>query len=204
MNGGSSYLTLSSRSSPRGDRELSVDGLIERQLSDLYINPLSPRSPSNYSRQGGIKSIGEEEEGENKREEKPQEPLFNRRIQHALKSGITVSGDIADALDGLKDTSFTLSQLWEDATALRDYESPTTHIVGVVWGSGTGKSSLVNSLLDQHELATTSDIGSACTNIVTEYRHKTNKHTAPFTIEVDYLSDKEIHSLLYELLWNYH
>jgi hypothetical protein len=61
-----------------------------------------------------------------------------RRIQHALKSGITVSGDIADALDGLKDTSFTLSQLWEDATALRDYESPTTHIVGVVGGSGTG------------------------------------------------------------------
>lgn len=47
------------------------------------------------------------------------------------------------------------------------------------------------------------DIGSACTSVVTEYRQKTRDHTAPITIEVEYLSESEIEDLIKELLWNY-
>ena len=38
---------------------------------------------------------------------------------------------------------------------------------------------------------------------MTEYRQKTSKHTAPITIEVDYLSKPEINELVKELLWSY-
>jgi hypothetical protein len=158
MNRESSYLPLNSRSSPRGNGEPSGARSIERQFSNLCIManpyteviPYGRRSLSGYSWQGDIESTDEEEdrdedneddeedEGDDDIWEEPEEPIFNKRLQHALKSGISVSGDIADALDDLKDTSPTLSQLWEDATALRDYESPTTHIVGVVGGSGAG------------------------------------------------------------------
>jgi len=47
------------------------------------------------------------------------------------------------------------------------------------------------------------DIGAACTSVVTEYRQKTRGHTAPITVEVEYLSNSEIEGLIKELLWNY-
>jgi len=47
------------------------------------------------------------------------------------------------------------------------------------------------------------DSGAACTSVVTEYRQKTKDHTAPITIEVEYLSSSEIEELIKELLWNY-
>jgi len=48
-----------------------------------------------------------------------------------------------------------------------------------------------------------SDSGSACTSVVTEYRHKTDHHSAPITIEVKYLSKRRIAELIKELLWSY-
>lgn len=38
---------------------------------------------------------------------------------------------------------------------------------------------------------------------MTEYRQKTSEHTAPITIEVEYLSITEIETVLKELLWSY-
>jgi hypothetical protein len=39
--------------------------------------------------------------------------------------------------------------------------------------------------------------------VVTEYRQKTREHTSPITIEVEYLSEREIEDLIKEQLWNY-
>ena len=47
------------------------------------------------------------------------------------------------------------------------------------------------------------DIGEACTSVVTEYRQKTEDHTAPITLEVEYLSSREIQDLIEELVWSY-
>lgn len=47
------------------------------------------------------------------------------------------------------------------------------------------------------------DIGSACTSVVTEYRQKTREHTAPITIEVEYLSGTATEESIKELLWSY-
>ena len=48
-----------------------------------------------------------------------------------------------------------------------------------------------------------SDGGSACTSVVTEYRHRTNRHTEPYTIEVEYMNDAEISDQISELLYSY-
>jgi len=45
-----------------------------------------------------------------------------------------------------------------------------------------------------------SDAGSACTSVVTEYRHRTNRHTEPYTIEVEYTNDAEVCDEINELL----
>ena len=38
---------------------------------------------------------------------------------------------------------------------------------------------------------------------MTEYRQKTNRHTAPITLEVEYLSQPKINELVRELVWGY-
>jgi hypothetical protein len=47
------------------------------------------------------------------------------------------------------------------------------------------------------------DNGSACTSVAMEYRQKKPCHSAPFTIEAEYLSSTEIEELIKELLWSF-
>ncbi|PQE22018.1 Dynamin GTPase domain protein [Rutstroemia sp. NJR-2017a BBW] len=47
------------------------------------------------------------------------------------------------------------------------------------------------------------DNGSACTSVAMEYRQKKPSHTAPFTIEAEYLSSTEIEELIEELVWSF-
>ncbi|PQE31814.1 tat pathway signal sequence protein [Rutstroemia sp. NJR-2017a WRK4] len=47
------------------------------------------------------------------------------------------------------------------------------------------------------------DNGSACTSVAMEYRQKKPSHTAPFTIEAEYLSSTELEELIEELLWSF-
>ena len=47
------------------------------------------------------------------------------------------------------------------------------------------------------------DHGSAVTSFVTEYHRRSFRHEAPFTIEVEYCNEVEIHEQLHELLVSY-
>lgn len=81
---------------------------------------------------------------------------------------------------------------------------------------------MINSLLDQQSLSRSvclifpihflvitrslveinlqSSEGSACTCVVTEFRHVDDNHTGPFTIEAEFMSSEEMKDLLGELL----
>jgi hypothetical protein len=47
------------------------------------------------------------------------------------------------------------------------------------------------------------EIGTACTSVVTEYRQRGTRHTAPITIEVERLTALEISELVKELVYSY-
>ncbi|KAF7896904.1 uncharacterized protein EAF01_009307 [Botrytis porri] len=85
-------------------------------------------------------------------------------------------------------------------TRLKTKRHQTIAILGAL---GEGKSSIINSLLHVTELARTSDEGSACTSVVTEYRQMKNSTLEPFSIEVEYLSKPERQEMVEELLLNY-
>ncbi|KAJ9136605.1 Ras GTPase family protein [Pleurostoma richardsiae] len=138
-------------------------------------------------------------------EETPQHRFFSPEFQSALQKGLGIAKDTVEAiekLDGLV-TDSTLSKFLQTAKRLRVFHGSDTRTIAVLGDSGEGKSSLINSLLHFPGVAKTGDIGSACTSVVTEYRQKTSEHTAPITIEVEYLSTPEIEALLKELLWSY-
>ncbi|KGO42065.1 hypothetical protein PEX1_069780 [Penicillium expansum] len=133
----------------------------------------------------------------------PGAPVYNHRLQTGLKE---VKGELASlasmmGLSELKqDQSTDLHSLYERTKKMSMFECPETRIVGFIGDSGVGKSSLINSLLDQNSLSRSSSEGAACTCVVTEFRHVDSNHTGPFTIEAQFMTAQEMKELLDELL----
>ncbi|KAL3965416.1 hypothetical protein ACCO45_002420 [Purpureocillium lilacinum] len=143
-----------------------------------------------------------------KDEPAPAHALFTSTFQDALKDGRKIAQAAVAAIEaaigtGTAEPDDLLRKLMQDAKGLTKFEGTDTRTIAVLGDSGEGKSSLINSLLHFPGVAQTSDAGSACTAVVTEYRQKKAEHTAPITIEVDYFSASEIAVLVRELLYSY-
>ncbi|KAJ5650938.1 uncharacterized protein N7484_004661 [Penicillium longicatenatum] len=133
----------------------------------------------------------------------PAAPVYNHRLQNGLKA---VKSELAFLADTMRlselnqDHSSALHSLSKQAKKMSMFEYPETRTVGFIGDSGVGKSSLINSLLDQKSLSRSSSEGVACTCVVTEFRHIDDNHTGPYTIEADFMTSEEMKNLLEELL----
>ncbi|TGO22762.1 hypothetical protein BPAE_0156g00090 [Botrytis paeoniae] len=139
-------------------------------------------------------------------EKAPVEPYFTEKFQSILGRSYDIAIQVADELEKLEkvfgdDVNFR--RLLNDSKGLSKGGISNTRTIAILGASGEGKSSLINSLLHVTELARTSDEGSACTSVVTEYRQKKNSTLEPFSIEVEYLSKPERQEMVEELLWSY-
>ncbi|KKZ62214.1 hypothetical protein EMCG_03352 [[Emmonsia] crescens] len=133
-------------------------------------------------------------------------PYYNAQFQRDLRDGKRIATTIAELLRNFaiaNEAGSSLNKIFQTATELSQYSAPTTRIVGVVGNSGQGKSSLVNSLLDERELARTGSEGGAVTSFVTEYRYSLRHHTSAYVVEVEYLNDDELRTELGQLLDDY-
>ncbi|KAJ5788562.1 hypothetical protein N7457_003552 [Penicillium paradoxum] len=153
----------------------------------------------------------EEDESETERivsireETLPRARIYNSRLQRGLKDvkrELAGLAEIMHASELAKDQSTNLYALCERTEKMSKFEYPETRTVGFIGDSGVGKSSLVNSLLDQ-KIARSSREGSACTCVVTEFRHTDDNHTGPFRIEAEYMNKEEMTELIDELLVNF-
>ncbi|KAJ5719982.1 hypothetical protein N7493_006860 [Penicillium malachiteum] len=96
-----------------------------------------------------------------------------------------------------------LHKLSKEIERLWNFQCSEIHILGFIGDSGVGKSSVINSLLDEKEIARSSGAGAACTSVVTEFRNVDNAHPNPYTIEIDFMGSEDIKELLEELLRNF-
>ncbi|KAL8357543.1 hypothetical protein RB598_002380 [Gaeumannomyces tritici] len=90
--------------------------------------------------------------------------------------------------------------LGDEAVRLSRFELPATRMLGLVGGSGTGKSSLINSILDVPNLARSSNGGGACTCVVTEYRYHGRND---YEIKIEWFTREETCSQIEQLLADY-
>ncbi|KAI2993530.1 hypothetical protein CBS147346_10936 [Aspergillus niger] len=98
------------------------------------------------------------------------------------------------------DNTTDLSKLYEKTLEASRFAYPATRTVGFIGDSGVGKSSLINSLLDQESLARSSGEGAACTTVVTEFRSVNDTYPENYTVVADFMDEDEICELLEELL----
>lgn len=101
-----------------------------------------------------------------------------------------------------QDPGTRLSQIHLEAKQLSEYKDQETRIVGFIGETGAGKSSVINSILNQRGLARSSGAGSACTSVPMEYRYVDEKHPRAYTIEAEFMDENEVNGLLEELLRN--
>ncbi|KAF4771133.1 hypothetical protein HAV15_012667 [Penicillium sp. str.  len=135
----------------------------------------------------------------------PPAPIYNNRLQDGLKA---VKGHLASLASAMRlseltqDQSTSLYTLYKHTEKMSRFQYPVTRTVGFIGDSGVGKSSLINSLLDQ-KIARSSREGSACTCVVTEFRHTNQNHTGPFSIEAEFMNREERGNLLEHLLLDF-
>ena len=163
----------------------------------------------------GLPEISDLSIGENHRsrapydvstETEPDATFFNPEFQDYLRQGLEIAGEAAISLNRCIHAEAhqpDLNRLLEDADEIKSFNCSKTRTIAILGDSGEGKSSLVNSLLHYPGIAKASDAGAACTSVVTEFHQKRKDHTAPITIEVEYLSDSDIGEYVEELIWSY-
>ncbi|KAJ5646831.1 hypothetical protein N7490_003203 [Penicillium lividum] len=138
-----------------------------------------------------------------RQESLPSAPLYDQRLQTGLKDVKSHLADLVHAMgasDLVHDPNSSLHKLRSDAKIMSEFQYPEKRTVGFIGDSGVGKSSLINCLLDQINLAKSSGEGSACTCVVTEFRNVDDDHQEPFTVEADYMNAEERSELLQELI----
>jgi ABC-type multidrug transport system fused ATPase/permease subunit len=91
-------------------------------------------------------------------EEPPETCTRMTEVQEALADAKSLLSELACVLSRSvlhRDSFSSISGLYQQASTLKDFQLPSSRIVGLVGDSGVGKSSLINSLLDKIQLART-------------------------------------------------
>ncbi|KAF2263942.1 hypothetical protein CC78DRAFT_581063 [Lojkania enalia] len=171
---------------------LGQQSYIEPESAHTLISPSAP-----------VQLPGDELLYDVAKEESPKKRFFEPDFQAALTASKQEMKDISLTIWGCPAShrlGSDLHALKQWAQQLSEFEPLRTRTVGLVGDAGVGKSSLVNSLLDQPDFSHSNIDNNHSTSIITEYRFRAAHYDEPFSVEVDYMSSEEIKELIEELV----
>ncbi|KAL2403132.1 hypothetical protein ABEF93_007530 [Exophiala dermatitidis] len=125
-------------------------------------------------------------------------PYREPSFELATQTGLKIAQMIAETLE--KSSQSPPKTLLKEAKELANYRLSTERLVGFLGHSGHGKSSTINSVLGNEDLAKTEACGSAVTPFAVEYRFPKPEHKSPFTMECNMMTMSEIGEYLGNLL----
>ncbi|OCT52141.1 hypothetical protein CLCR_07998 [Cladophialophora carrionii] len=126
-------------------------------------------------------------------EEPPHQRFYDPDVQLQLAISKGLVQDLVYALESSSlhdEPESRIRALYLQAIELSQYQNPSVRTVGLVGDSG----------VDRKGLARTSNIGRACTCVVTEYHYHENVN---FALEVEYFTQEELRKQFTELLQSY-
>ncbi|KAG9518018.1 hypothetical protein KCU93_g8524, partial [Aureobasidium melanogenum] len=96
-----------------------------------------------------------------------------------------------------------MAKLHAEAIAIQKFPEPKKVIIALMGDAGSGKSSLINSILDIPHIAKEGNYGSACTCAPTEYMSAFPEQTKKFAAKVEFLNAAQRCKLLKDHLRDY-
>ncbi|KAI9172534.1 Nuclear GTPase SLIP-GC [Paramyrothecium foliicola] len=176
-----------------GGRERSLLSPEPSQASSTAPSPGRRRSSSR------VKESMHDVNDEQPPNDRFHEPIFQANFRDAKTLMMNLSSTLgSNAMRNEPDS--IMQHLYTRATDLGNFQCPSTRTVGFVGDSGVGKSSLLNSLLDRRGLARTSNSGSACTCVVTEYQYH---ESSDYKVEINFFTIQELSNQVSSLLQEY-
>ena len=126
------------------------------------------------------------------------EPSF----EVAVETASNIARLIEDLLKGMPEKTNRQPpyQLLLQAEELIKFRCPTEKLVGLIGDSGAGKSSSLNSIMNQRDLAKTEANGSAVTPFAAEYAFQPPQQQVKFTLECGFMDPTEVGTYIANLL----
>ncbi|CBF75964.1 uncharacterized protein ANIA_10426 [Aspergillus nidulans FGSC A4] len=169
--------TLQTPTSPLGEVSSGLQNLVLAEPDEAAAEVSDENSSSASWHYNGDRDDDGDHIYNVREEELPRAPIYDIRLQNALRN---VRGQIADLAQFIGERELT--------------HDPTSDI--------HGKSSVINSILDENGLARSSGDGAACTTVVTEFRNVDESYPDNYTVKADFMDNAEIRELFEELLSN--
>ncbi|PYH87881.1 hypothetical protein BO71DRAFT_424076 [Aspergillus ellipticus CBS 707.79] len=176
-------------------------GHVNSNFQNLNIDDSENEESDDNSDSNSLQSSDSESETDEendqyniRQEELPKAPIYDLRLQSALRDVCNQLGSLAQLMgqrgDLIRDPESALHELHAQTLAASRFSYPETRTVGFIGDSG----------MDQKGLARSSGDGAACTTVVTEFRGTDESHPQNYTVEADFMDQTEIRELLEELL----
>ncbi|KAH7359239.1 hypothetical protein B0T11DRAFT_355895 [Plectosphaerella cucumerina] len=178
-------------------------GGVAQAFAGIALRSQSPASPTPARPVGPPRCVVPAAVHRVEDEELPPHRFHAPEVQVALEEARAVPRRLAEVLSGGRlhlDPATAVHRLRHQAWKLQRFAVSSKRAVGFVGDSGTGKSSLINSLLDYDGLARTSNAGGACTCVATEYIYHDRDD---FVIEVELFTREEVAEQLADHLFAY-
>ncbi|EJP61163.1 tat pathway signal sequence [Beauveria bassiana ARSEF 2860] len=136
-------------------------------------------------------------------EEPPKDAFNSAEFQSALCLAKALAGELADVLSSSplhREEESKMHELHRKAVALANFKPTSTRVVGFVGGAGAGKSSVLNSLLDEVDLVKSGSAGEACTCAATEFHYH---ESDTLSIQLQLFDEDELLKQQMQLLRSY-
>ncbi|KAL4972993.1 hypothetical protein BDW66DRAFT_143057 [Aspergillus desertorum] len=197
--------TLQTPASPLGEVSSGFQNLVLADPDEAAAEVSDDNSISASWHDDRDENAGDDHLYNVREEELPQAPIYDIRLQNALRNMRSQIADLAQFIgerELTQDPTSDIHDLYEQLLRASRFAYPTTRTVGFIGESGAGKSSVINSILDENGLARSSGDGAACTTVVTEFRNVDEEYPDNYTVKADFMNNAEIRELFEELLSN--
>ncbi|GAB1738066.1 hypothetical protein NU219Hw_g2573t1 [Hortaea werneckii] len=136
-------------------------------------------------------------------EQLPSHPAFSPKVERLDQEALIEVLRLRDILQKQALDSKVLLNIIESATSALQQSAGPKMVVGLLGGTGTGKSSTINSLTSIPGLAVAVAAGESCTKVPMLFTHELPSQSKAFAAEIRYSSPDTCRKLLKEQLKSY-
>ncbi|KAK4963178.1 hypothetical protein LTR10_000806 [Elasticomyces elasticus] len=134
----------------------------------------------------------------------PSSPIFTPEFAELGKAISEVVQLLAQPIEESSFRNGVVNGLLKETTNRTKSETPEEVRIAFVGNMSSGKSTLINNILNQPMIARSGDSGNSCTWVVNSFQRLLPQQTMPYMAEVSFFSQDERHAIIHSLFGDYY